>query len=84
MPRLTIDRTMATENIRLRDPDAYQLLEYLKWQHAGAFDLADDVRREMPDQWSLTRFAGVRQRLCEAGFLVVVDRPRSKVTTTQR
>ena len=52
MPRLTIDKSKFTEDLRLRDPDAFLLLEYLRWRHAGAFDIADEVRRAPRFPWS--------------------------------
>ncbi|MET4219819.1 hypothetical protein ABIB00_005043 [Bradyrhizobium sp. LB14.3] len=83
MPRVIIDRAAFTETLRLKDPDAFLLLEFLRFRHGGgAFDVHDEVRREMPEQggWTMTRFAGTRGRLIAGGYLVVErmasNRPR--------
>lgn len=82
MPRVIIDRTAYTETLKLKDPDAALLLEFLLFRHgAGAFDIHDELRRQMPKQggWTLTRFAGARGRLLSGLYLQVVrDKPRTK------
>lgn len=88
MPRVKIDQTAFTETLRLRDPDAFLLLEYLRFRHgAGAFDVHDEVRRMMPEQggWTMTRFAGARGRLLSGNYLQLVrDMPRSKIAQRPR
>jgi hypothetical protein len=77
---------MPTETLRLSDPDGYALLEYLRWKHLHdhAFNVEDEVRRELPAAggcgcWSLPRFVGARQRLIRAGYLVAVNERASRV-----
>ena len=71
--RIDHDNALMSEELRLRDPDAYVILELCRWQHGeGAFDLADDARASIPlGDWSPRRFADARSRLIKAGYLAV-------------
>jgi hypothetical protein len=72
--KITPDATLFTEELRLRDPDAFVLLELCHFDHGGSvFELRDEMRRDMPGgSWSDERFYGALSRLIVKGVMVAV------------
>ncbi len=72
--RIDHDSALMADELRLRDPDAFVMLEFLRWQHGeDVFELADSGRPLMPPgDWSLPRFTEARTRLVAKGFMVAV------------
>ncbi|MGY4399324.1 hypothetical protein [Bradyrhizobium sp. USDA 3315] len=72
--KITPDAPLFTEELRLRDPDAFVLLELCHFDHGeSTFELADKVRRDMPGgSWTNDRFYGALSRLVAKGCTVAV------------
>ncbi|MCP3444589.1 hypothetical protein [Bradyrhizobium sp. CCGUVB14] len=73
--KITSDATFFTEELRLRDPDAFVLLELCHFDHGeSVFELrGDEMRRDMPaGSWSDERFYGALSRLIAKGCMVAV------------
>jgi hypothetical protein len=75
------------DDLLMRDPDAFQLLTYLRRHQWGRdFKLANETASLLPLSgakrgqvgWDRERFTGARQRLIEYGHLIVVRPPRFK------
>lgn len=66
------------DDLMMNDPDAFQLLLFLKRHHWGRdFVLANETAKLLPSKlgkagWKRERFTGARQRLIEYGYLIVV------------
>jgi hypothetical protein len=73
--KVTPDAALFTEEeLRLRDPDAFVLLELCHFDHCeSVFEWRDEMRRDMPGgSWSDERFYGALSRLITNGFMVAV------------
>lgn len=72
--KITRDAALVAGELRLRDPDAYVLLELCHFDHGeSAFELRDETRRDMPGgSWSDERFYDALSRLIAKGCMVAV------------
>jgi hypothetical protein len=72
--KITPDAGLLTGDLRLRDPDAFVLVEWLYFHHGeSVFVLTDEVRRDMPGgSWSDKRFYDALSRLVAKGSMVAV------------
>jgi hypothetical protein len=73
--KITPDAALFTDELRLRDPDAFVLLELCHFDHGGGvFELrGDEMRRDMPGgTWSDERFFGALSRLIRKGLMAAV------------
>ncbi|WP_354142019.1 hypothetical protein [Bradyrhizobium sp. RT11b] len=73
--KITPDAVLFTEELRLRDPDAFVLLELCHFDHGeSVFELrGDEMRRDMPGgSWSDERFFGALSRLIAKGAMIAV------------
>jgi hypothetical protein len=72
--KITRDDALFDEDLRLRYPDAFALLDMLYFDYGeSVFVLADEVRRDMPGgSWSDDRFYGALSRLIAVGLMVAV------------
>lgn len=70
-----VDAVLFADELRLRDPDAFGLLELCHFDHGeSVFELrGDEMRRDMAgESWSDERFYGAISRLIAKGFMVAV------------
>jgi hypothetical protein len=72
--KITPDAALFSEELRLRDPDAFMVLELCHFDHGESiFELRDEMRRDIPGgSWSVERFYGALSRLIAKGFMVAV------------
>ncbi|MCK1507558.1 hypothetical protein [Bradyrhizobium sp. 18] len=72
--KIAPDAALFAEELRLRDPDAFVLLELCHFDHGeSVFGLRDEMRRDMPaGSWSEERFYGALSRLIAKGCMVAV------------
>jgi hypothetical protein len=71
----TVDHTLI-DRLMMRDPDAFILLMLLERTHWGRnFYFANAMHKSMPDGgWRLKRFTAARERLIQAGHVIVLRR----------
>jgi bifunctional DNA primase/polymerase-like protein len=62
------------DDLMMNDPDGFLLLTFLQRMHWGReFVLANETSTIMPEGgWTRKRFAAARERLIEAGYLIIV------------
>jgi hypothetical protein len=66
--------SLFADELRLRDPDAFMLLEIFRFDHGdeNVFELSGEVVRRAGGSWPDERFYGALSRLIAMGFMVAV------------